>query len=82
MRLGELYEARDDYASALRSYMMIFTLLLHEELSPEAMLRAGRCSEKIGNPDKAVERYNELVAEFPESEQAKDAQMRLSELKS
>lgn len=80
MRLAELYEAKDDFKSALHSYMMIVALFLHEELSPEALLRAGRCSEKIGRPDYAKDRYDELIEEFPESEQAKAAQARLIEL--
>lgn len=80
MRLAELYEAKEDFASALRSYMMIDVLFLHEELSPEALLRAGKCSEKIGNPDKAKELYAEVIESYPESEQAKLAQERLTEL--
>ncbi len=82
MRLGELFEAKEDFAAALRSYMIIVTLFLHEELSPEALLRAGRCLEKLDDPQKAVERYHELVELFPESEQAKSAQSRITELTS
>jgi TolA-binding protein len=80
MRLGELLEAREEFDAARKHYMMIVVLVLHEELSPEALLRAGRCSEKIGNPDDAIERYRELLNEFPESEQAEPAQARLKEL--
>ena len=60
--------------------MMIDVLFLHEELSPEALLRAGKCSEKIGNPDKAKALYADVIDSFPESAQAKLAQERLTEL--
>jgi len=80
MRLGELYEAKEDFANARRSYMMIDLLIIHEELSPEASIRAGRCSEKLGKPDDAVKSYNSLIKLYPESDQAKQAQDRLKEL--
>ncbi len=80
MRLGELYEGKEDFASALRSYMIIVTLFLHEELSPDALLRAGRCLEKMDNPDRAIERYRELIELSPDSDQAKEAAARIGEL--
>lgn len=69
-RLGALYEAQEDCEKASREYMRIAILFLHDELSPEALLRAARCFEKLDRAPQAKSAYEELIADFPESTQA------------
>ena len=79
-RLGELYEARADYNNAARSFMQVAILFLHESLSPEALLRAGRSFEQENNRDQARRAYQELLSDFPDAEQAEAARQALSAL--
>ncbi|HNR37154.1 MAG TPA: tetratricopeptide repeat protein, partial [Candidatus Hydrogenedentes bacterium] len=69
-RLGELYEAKQEFDAAARSYMRVAILFLHDQLSPESLWRAGQCFEKAGSREQARKSYEELVREYPESEQA------------
>jgi TolA-binding protein len=68
--LGELYEAKGEFESAARSYMYVVIVFLNEELAPESLWRAGQCFEKAGSADQARKAYEELVATYPDSEQA------------
>ncbi len=79
-RLGELFEQRGDFDAAARHYMRIAILMLHEELSPESLLRAARCFEQAGKIDQAKKAYQELIAEFPQSAQAAQATESLQRL--
>ncbi|MBN2307939.1 MAG: tetratricopeptide repeat protein [Candidatus Hydrogenedentes bacterium] len=79
-RVGELLEAKEDYVGAAKSFMFVAIVFLHEELSPEALWRAGQCREKSGSVDQAKRAYQDVIAEFPDSPQAEKAQARLAEL--
>ncbi len=79
-RIGELLEAQAAYNDAARSYLQVAILFLHETLSPESLLRAGRCFEQAGNKDQARRAYTELLTDFPEGEQAEQARQSLDAL--
>lgn len=79
-RLGELYEKRGEHERAARNYMRVAILFLHETLSPESLWRAGECFEKAGQPVQARGAYEELVADYPESETAARAREALARL--
>lgn len=80
-RLGEIFEEKKDYDTAARNYMRVAILFFHPTLSPESMWRAGQCFEYANNPDSAIKTYNDIVQEYPDSDQAIVAKERLSELK-
>ncbi|MCC6488928.1 MAG: tetratricopeptide repeat protein, partial [Candidatus Hydrogenedentes bacterium] len=69
-RIGELHETKGDCDGAARSFMQVAILFLHPELSPESLWRAGQCFEKMNSADQAKRAYDELIKEYPESEQA------------
>ncbi len=69
-RLGELYEQREEFDKAARSYLRVAILFLHETLSPEALWRAGQCFEKAGSSEQAQKTYSEILSDYPESPQA------------
>ena len=79
-RIGELLEAQAAYDDAARSYLQVAILFLHETLSPESLLRAGRCFEQAGNKEQARRAYTELLTDFPEGEQAEQARQSLDAL--
>lgn len=72
-QLGVLHEAREEFDKAARSFMGVAILFLHEELSPEALWRAGQCYEKAGQPESARKAYDEILKEFPDSDVAQKA---------
>jgi TolA-binding protein len=79
-RLGEISEEQGNFEMAARHFMRIAILVLDEKLSPEALLRAGRCFEKASSADQARKVYRELTTDFPDSAQAAEAGKRLAEL--
>lgn len=79
-RLGELYEAKQEFDSAARSYMRVAILFLHEELSPESLWRAGQCFEKANSREQAKKSYEELIRDYAKSEQAEKAKAALAKL--
>lgn len=80
-RLGELFESSEDYDTAAKHFMRVAILFLHPELSPESLWRAGQCYEKGENVSSALKIYRDIVAEYPDTEQATQAGTRLIALK-
>jgi TolA-binding protein len=79
-RIGELHEERGEHDEAARSFMRVAILFLHEELSPESLLRAGRNFEKANTTHQAIQAYEEIIETYPDSTQAAAAQERLTAL--
>lgn len=78
--VGELLEAREEFSQAARTYMRVAILFLHPELSPKALWRAGQCFEKAGGAEQAKKAYQEIVSDYPETEDAAQAKQALSAL--
>ena len=76
-RLAELHEKNKAYDRAARNYMRVAILFFHAELSPEALWRAGRCFEQQNDSGQAMKTYEELLRDYPESEQAALAKARI-----
>lgn len=72
-QLGALHEKQEEWDKAARSFMGVAILFLHEEMSPEALWRAGQCYEKAGQKEQARKAYTELLKDFPESAFAQKA---------
>lgn len=77
-RLGALYESQENFQQAAREFMRVAILYLHPDLAPEALWRAAQCFEKHGSTDQARKTYEELVRDYPDSEQAAKAKQRLT----
>lgn len=76
--LGELLEAKGEFDAAARNYMYVVIVFLYEDLSPEALLRAGECFAKARSPDQARKSFEELVRDYPDSPQAAKAREALA----
>ena len=79
-RLGEIFEDKEDYGTAAKHFMRVAILFLHPELSPESLWRAAYCFEQGADLEQARRTYQEVLDEYPESEQAKKAQAQLKGL--
>lgn len=78
--LGEVYEKQGKFPEAARNYMRVAILYFHETLSPESLWRAARCFELNENTERALRTYQEVLDEFPDSEQAVKAKAKLESL--
>ncbi|MCK5862751.1 MAG: tetratricopeptide repeat protein, partial [Candidatus Hydrogenedentes bacterium] len=72
--LAAVQESQGNHESAARNYMRLAILYAHETLSPEALWRAGNCYQTLGNRDQAASVYKELLADYPDSSFAEQAQ--------
>ncbi|OQC07209.1 MAG: tol-pal system protein YbgF [Candidatus Hydrogenedentes bacterium ADurb.Bin101] len=80
-QLAALYESGGDYENAARNFMRLAILYIHETLSPEALWHAGNCYTRMNKPDQARSVFEELVADYPDSPFAKEAQALLDQQK-
>ena len=77
---GYAYEAKGDYSNALKYYKK----LAEERKGPlveTGHLNIGRCYEELGETDKAVETYQQLLALYPGSEYSTLVEERIKALK-
>lgn len=65
--IGECYFALKQYQKSLEYFDRVLTYTDSYKLD-DALLMSGRAYEKMGNMDKAIERYMRLLEMFPESE--------------
>lgn len=80
--LAETYYARKRYDDALDEYQKVLNLNPKGGKSAAAMLKIGLVQKAQGKPREARRTWEDLLAQFPFSEEAKIAQQRLDEFKS
>ncbi|MEM8993210.1 MAG: tol-pal system protein YbgF [Acidobacteriota bacterium] len=78
--IGESRWARGDFSSALAAFMATVEGFPHGNKVADALLKAGRCLEALGQKQRAGATYRELVTRFPSSAAALSAEQRLQEL--
>lgn len=81
IELGRLHYAAGEAEAALSEFLKVSVLYAAESENAEALYLAGLCLEKIGDPKKAKQQYQEIVQKFPASAFASEARERLAELK-
>lgn len=65
MELGRLAEAQGEDREAIRHFMKVGLLYDEPQLAGEALYRAGRICERLGDLDRASTCYGELVSDEP-----------------
>lgn len=75
--IGETYFHQEDFEAALREYLRVEILYAYPTWQAAALLQAGKCHERLGEWQPAVELYARLLKNFPETEFAQDASERL-----
>ena len=78
--LGECYYAKKDYANALNYFLMVIEDYPQGNKVPDAMLKLGYTYEKLGLREKSLYDLKKLIADFPFSEPAEKAKIKINEL--
>ncbi|MEJ2004553.1 MAG: tetratricopeptide repeat protein [Cyclobacteriaceae bacterium] len=71
--LGDIHMEQENYDEALDYYKRAAQRKSTEEFSPVYWMKAALAAEKSGNQSEAVEAYETVIADFPESDQVNDA---------
>jgi len=78
--IGETYFHQKNYAAALRRYLRLRMRYDFPRWQALALLQAGKCREKLGEPAEAAKHYAELIETFPDSSTATQARELLEAL--
>jgi tol-pal system protein YbgF len=79
--LGESYYARKRYDEAIEEFGRVIEMAPQGTKTPAAMLKKGLCLQEKNNLRDARKTWDDLVKQFPNSDEAKIAQQRLNEIK-
>ena len=79
--IGESRYARGDYANALTAFTATVERYPGGNKVGDAMLKAGKCLEALGQVERAVQTYEELQSLFPDTAAAIVAEERLGRLR-
>ncbi len=80
--IGETYFHQKNFAAALRRYLRLRMRYDYPRWQALALLQAGKCREKLGEPAEAAKHYAELIEAFPDSSTAGQARQLLEALPS
>ena len=79
--IGESRYARGDFSSALRAFSETVELYPDGNKVPDALVKAGKCLEALGQRDRAMDTYREVIDRFGGSVAALTAEERLAALR-
>lgn len=68
---GEAYFAKGDYAKAQEQFEGVLSRFGAGNKAPDALLKLGMCSDRLGAPDRAREYWDRLKRDYPRSDAAK-----------
>ncbi len=78
--VGNSYFALKEYEKAIKTETIILTTYPESRKVPDALLLIGSSHKKLGNTEDARERWATLINRFPNSDSARKANERLSDL--
>jgi TolA-binding protein len=78
--IGETYFHQKNYPAALRRYLRLRMRYDYPTWQALALLQAGKCREKLGEPLEAAKHYAELIETFPDSQYVEKARELLEAL--
>lgn len=76
-----IYETRNDYQRAAQKYEQAASHFESDLTTPRYLLRAGRAYEEAGNYDDAAAAYRKVTNEYPDAQQAQDAEIYLARVR-
>jgi TolA-binding protein len=79
--IGETYLHQKEYDLAIRAYHRVESLYAYPQWQAAALLQAGKCHELKGEWKEAVGLYAQLLKQYPHTEFAEDAALRLKDLR-
>jgi TolA-binding protein len=75
--IGETYFHQKNYLEAIKAYYRVERLFPYPRWQAAALLQSGKCHEMRGEFADAVQRYGQLLKDYPNSPFAEDAEQRL-----
>jgi tetratricopeptide (TPR) repeat protein len=78
--LARLFESEQDFKQAAKLYMMVGLLYKDDQYGPQALLQAGDLLEKANDSQEAQKAYQQILEDYPHSEQALKAKQRLGKV--
>ncbi len=78
--IGEIQFAQKKHREAIVSFFKVVSGYGYPKWQAYATYEAGRCFEVLGHKPQAIEQYQELLKNYPDSEQTPLAKQRLEEL--
>ncbi|MBL8851991.1 MAG: tetratricopeptide repeat protein, partial [Planctomycetaceae bacterium] len=78
--IAESFLIEKDYKSALPEYYKVYVNYRFPEWQAPALFQAGQCDETLENWREAVQTYETLIKEFPDSEYTARSQQRIQEI--
>jgi TolA-binding protein len=77
LKQGELYEKTEQYTKAEENYLKLIEFYKEDILADDAFYRLGKLYEnKLGQPEKAKQFYEQIIFEFADSIYFVDARKR------
>ncbi len=80
-RIGGIAFGDKKYAEAIEHYLLVAFGYPYKELQADAHYEAARCMVELGQKDKAILQYEQVIKKLPDSPRAKDAALRIADLK-
>lgn len=75
--IAETYFLEEKWVEAFRAYMKVYASYAgHPDWQSAALLQAGKCDEQQNQWKEAVQTYEQLITEFPQSSHTADARKR------
>jgi TolA-binding protein len=74
---GETYFHQKDYEAALKEYLRVEILYAYPRWQAGALLQAGMCRERLGQPAAAAELYARAARDYPNTPFAEEANRRV-----
>ena len=68
--LGEVQFSRKDYTGAIKTFYQVIYGFEDEELQADALYETARCFESLGQKEKAISHFQQLIDKFPKSNKA------------
>lgn len=78
-RIGEVRREAGDLAGAAEAFVRVSILFAHDEWVPKGLLEAGRAFEQLGQHEKALRLWTELVERYAKSAEARQIRDRVRE---
>ena len=77
--MGLIYRDKNP-RKAIKIFAALAANFLDTYLAPPSQFMIGGCYQNLGRPQKAIAAYREVIRQFPNSEEAPDAQLRIGDI--
>jgi len=75
--IGDIYLSRFDYPHALKYYSLLYEEFSSDEEGVGGYFQMGICYSRMGNSDKSVAIYKDIIEQYPASRYAQKAKVQL-----